>query len=137
MEMHEREEIWVRRELEMLDGRLRKIDEEIGYLPEGNLLYLQHGKSRKLARSLIINGKRQIEYLTSTEKRSIAHGLARKEYIKAESKILKNNIKALEKLGKAYKEPSRENILKMLPAKKQIITAELTESVNAQLPDES
>ncbi len=123
--MHERQEIWVKRELGVLGTRLREIDDEIGYLPEGNLLYLQHGKSRKLARSLMINGKRQIEYLTSTEKRSIARGLARKEYIKAESKLLKSNIKALERFSKNYKESSKDNIIKVMPAKLQLLPSEL------------
>ncbi len=125
MENHERQEIWVKREIERVEMRLRFIDEEIERLPEGKLLYLQHGKYRRLARSLKVEGKRKVEYLTCVEKREIAQGLFRKELLMAEAKILRKNKAALEGLGKKYVEPSHENIIKALPLKLQELSSKL------------
>ncbi|MBQ7606107.1 MAG: hypothetical protein IJU59_06460 [Firmicutes bacterium] len=125
MENHERQEIWVKRELENVEMRLRFIDEEVERLPEGKLLYLQHGKHRRLARSVQADGKRKVDYLTSIEKRGIAQGLFRKELLMAEAKILRKNKAALEGLGKKYVEPSHENIVKALPLKLQELSSKL------------
>lgn len=125
MENHERQEIWVKRELENVEMRLRFIDEEVDRLPEGKLLYLQHGKYRRLARSVQADGKRKVDYLTSVEKREIAQGLFRKELLMAEAKILRKNKAALEGFRKKYVEPSRENIIKALPLKLQELSSKL------------
>ncbi len=125
MENHERQEIWVKRELENVEMRLRFIDEEVERLPEGKLLYLQHGKYRRLARTVQVDGKRKVDYLTSIEKRGIAQGLFRKELLMAEAKILRKNKAALEGLGKKYVEPSHENIIKALPLKLQELSSKL------------
>jgi hypothetical protein len=125
MENHERQEIWVKRELENVEMRLRLIDEEVERLPEGKLLYLQHGKYRRLARSIKVDGKRKVDYLTCVEKREIAKGLFRKELLMAEAKILRKNKAALEGLRKKYVEPSHENIIKALPLKLQELSSKL------------
>ncbi|MBO4725627.1 MAG: hypothetical protein J5622_03880 [Firmicutes bacterium] len=108
---------WILKELGETDARLVAIDEELAPLPEGSLVYRARGRHCKLAWSKTEDGHRSEEHLSMQRDREIIYGLARKEYLKAEMRLLKKNRKALECMQRNYMPATQDNIMKLVPRK--------------------
>ena len=106
---------WILKELGEADARLIAIDDELAPLPDGNLIYRRRGRYCKLAWSKTEDGHRSEEHLSIQRDREIIYGLARKEYLKAEMKLLKRNRKALQSLQRNYTPATEDNILMLVP----------------------
>ena len=108
---------WILKELGETDARLIAIDAELAPLPDGNLIYRRRGRYCKLAWSKTEDGHRSEEHLSIQRDREIIYGLARKEYLKAEMKLLKKNRKALQTMQQNYTPTTQENIMMLVPKK--------------------
>lgn len=106
---------WILNELGATEARLVAIEGELEPLPEGNLIYRSSGRYCKLALSKKEGGHRREEHLTMQRDRETIYGLARKEYLKAEMKLLKRNRKALQAMQRDYVPATEDNIMMFVP----------------------
>ncbi len=105
---------WILNELGATEARLVAIEGELEPLPEGNLIYRSSGRYCKLALSKKEGGHRREEHLTMQRDRETIYGLARKEYLKAEMKLLKRNRKALQAMQRDYVPATEDNIMMLV-----------------------
>ncbi len=100
--------------LDALKMRLQKSNEELSTCPEGQLHQIHRGKKLTYFQAFSHAGGRQIRKVITHEPEIIKR-LARKEYLKAEKKVLEKDIHILEQLLVRYVDPGAASVLRALP----------------------
>lgn len=123
--------------LDNLKKRLEICNEELSRLPEGQLHQIRRGTQLTYFQAFSSSDARQIRKVI-TNQPDVIMQLSRKEYLKAERKILERDIHLLSQLLAKYVVPGADTILQSLPERFQKLPAEwlLYQSRESQLADE-
>ena len=123
--------------LDNLKKRLNLCNAEQARLPEGQLHQIHRGNQLTYFQAVSNSESRQIRKVI-THQPEIIMQLVRKEYLKAERKILEKDIHILTQLLERYADPGAETVLQMLPKRFQNLPEEwfFYQSQEAQLADE-
>ncbi len=95
-----------------LEIRLKFANNELKTCPEGTLSYVKRGGRGTFFQIINSGGKRLRKSINKAP--DFIRGLARKEYLIKEKKLLEHNIKVLKDVIKTLVEPSPDNVLKSI-----------------------
>ena len=95
-----------------LSERLENANKELSTCPEGTLSYVKRGGTGTFFQIINFGGKRLRKSINKAP--DFIRGLARKEYLIKEKKLLEKNIKVLKDAMKTLVEPSPDNVLKSI-----------------------
>ena len=115
--------------LTFLENRLQIVNNELLLPIKGSLLRSQRNGKRMYQRDYIENGRRKRE--TITEESQILKNLARKEYLRNEEKLLRENLRLLNMIKDKYVEIEPANIISMMRSSYKELPAEYFFSTEA------
>ena len=95
-----------------LSERLENANKELRTCPKGTLSYVKRHGMGTCFQIIYSGGKRLRKSINKAPE--FIRGLARKEYLIKETKLLEKNIKALRNVMKSLVEPSPDNVLKRI-----------------------